>query len=52
VLSLDATDLSGEHMREVSHNIVKIRLDSKGVPYPDQEVISGKLGVIIQRTSS
>lgn len=40
VLSLDATDVSGEHMREISHNIVKIRLDEKGIAYPDQEVIS------------
>lgn len=40
LLSLDATDLSGEHMREISHNIVKTRLDEKGVAYPDQEVIS------------
>lgn len=40
LLSLDATDLSGEHLREISHNIVKIRLDDKGVAYPVQEVIS------------
>ncbi|CCA73995.1 related to ERV46-component of copii vesicles [Serendipita indica DSM 11827] len=40
LLSLDATDVSGEHMREVSHNIVKVRLDSEGKPYPNQDHIS------------
>lgn len=37
VISLDATDLSGEHMREINHDVKKIRLDNQGVPFPDQE---------------
>ncbi len=41
MLSLDATDLSGEHMRDLSHNIVKVKLDPKGVPYGSQDLISG-----------
>lgn len=28
-------------MRDISHNIVKVRLDPKGKPYPSQETISG-----------
>jgi hypothetical protein len=41
VLSLDATDLSGEHMPDISHNIVKVKLDPNGVPYGSQDKISG-----------
>lgn len=41
VLSLDATDLSGEHVRDLSHNIVKIKLDPSGVPHGSQDKISG-----------
>lgn len=35
VLSLDVMDISGETQSDVSHNILKARLDEKGVPVPN-----------------
>lgn len=32
VLSLDIVDISGEQQRDISHNIVKTRIDDKGRP--------------------
>lgn len=35
VLSLDVMDISGETQRDLSHNILKLRLDSGGSPVPN-----------------
>jgi endoplasmic reticulum-Golgi intermediate compartment protein 3 len=34
VLSLDVADISGETQRDISHNILKKRLDEHSVPIP------------------
>jgi len=35
VLSLDVMDVSGEVQRDITHQIVKVRLDENGVQVPD-----------------
>ena len=35
VLSLDVMDISGEQQRDLSHNIIKTRLDPSGKPVPN-----------------
>lgn len=35
VVSLDVMDISGELQRDISHNILKVRLDSHGVAVPN-----------------
>ncbi|KAJ8080455.1 vacuolar protein sorting-associated protein 45 [Marasmius tenuissimus] len=35
LLSLDVMDISGETQRDISHNVLKRRLDSNGVPVPN-----------------
>lgn len=35
VLSVDVMDISGETQRDISHNVLKTRLDSKGVMIPN-----------------
>ncbi|KAF8627493.1 hypothetical protein AX17_006304 [Amanita inopinata Kibby_2008] len=35
LLSLDVMDISGELQRDVSHNILKTRLDDRGIPIPN-----------------
>lgn len=42
VLSLDVTDVSGEHLQEIAHNVLKTKLDPQGVPYPEAAVVSGR----------
>lgn len=43
VISVDATDVSGEHMRGISHNVVKIKTDRYGVAIPGQQLgVSGE----------
>ncbi|KAJ7600844.1 Sec1-like protein [Mycena floridula] len=34
LLSLDVMDISGETQRDISHNILKTRLDKKGIAFP------------------
>ncbi len=34
MVSLDVMDISGETQRDVSHNVLKTRLDKTGVPVP------------------
>jgi hypothetical protein len=41
VLSVDLTDISGEHQRDMSHNILKVRLDQYGREVPNTH--SGEL---------
>lgn len=35
VLSLDVMDISGELQRDVSHNVLKVRIDENGVMVPN-----------------
>lgn len=35
MLSLDVMDISGETQSDITHNILKTRLDERGVPVPD-----------------
>ena len=41
VLSLDVMDISGEAQRDVSHNMLKVRLTDTGEPVPN--AVSGEL---------
>ena len=38
VVSLDVMDISGETQRDISHNVVKTRLDSKGEMVPNSAI--------------
>jgi len=47
LLSLDVMDISGENQRDLTHNILKTRLNDVGVPMPHS--ISGELGNDLDR---
>ncbi|KAI0074122.1 Sec1-domain-containing protein [Panus rudis PR-1116 ss-1] len=38
LLSLDVMDISGESQTDISHNIVKTRLDAQGTPVPNSHI--------------
>ena len=38
VLSLDVMDISGETQSDITHNILKTRLDERGVPVPNSVI--------------
>jgi len=44
LLSLDIMDISGEAQRDISHNVVKTRLDQNQVPVVDAAKTRGELG--------
>ena len=52
VLSLDVMDISGEAQRDLSHNIVKTRLDTTGAPIPNSHSaeLRNKLDVMNDQT--
>ena len=35
MLSLDVMDISGELQRDISHNVLKVRLDNRGIEVPN-----------------
>lgn len=49
VLSLDVMDISGETQRDISHYVLKTRVDPKGVPVPNSH--SAELGSDVDKMS-
>lgn len=47
MLSIDLTDISGEHVRDLSYNIRKVRLDEKGDLIAGGKILSGSFIFII-----